>query len=202
MRAGTGGLEVRLAPTETLTQMALADETWTTISPHAVWLSFLRGEWSRIEANNPGVNRRLIAAPDLDSAVENVARLRLLVSVRGPQLERIPSDTEWFQVARLRAEHFLGLRAIGRCGWDHPLHADLNELLRVAARKSLPVQRGIQTLKPILWGHSRAGPFTILEGNHRLTALASSIEQPQIELVTYVGLSSSRCFWHLADQVD
>lgn len=54
---------------------------------------------------------------------------------------------------------------------------------------------------PILWGHSRAGPFTIPQGNHKLTALSGSPHPKDFALAVYVGLSSAACYRHLPDNV-
>jgi hypothetical protein len=52
---------------------------------------------------------------------------------------------------------------------------------------------------PILWGHSKAGPFTIIEGNKRLIAYAATGETT-INIPVLIGLSPMRCLWHILDQ--
>jgi hypothetical protein len=54
----------------------------------------------------------------------------------------------------------------------------------------------------ILWGHDRGGPFSILEGNHRMLAYAYdtyAAARPSLNIEVYVGLSDSHCYWHFAD---
>jgi hypothetical protein len=51
----------------------------------------------------------------------------------------------------------------------------------------------------ILWGHEKAGPFTIIEGNHRMLSWAHSNPRPVLNISAYVGISPSYCFWHHAD---
>jgi hypothetical protein len=50
---------------------------------------------------------------------------------------------------------------------------------------------------PILWGHDRKGPFTIIEGNHRLVAYASQANKSGLSVPVFVGLSKTPCFWHI-----
>ena len=52
-----------------------------------------------------------------------------------------------------------------------------------------------------MWGHDRGGPFTILEGNNRLIAYASTAPRPALEVSVFIGLSKSPCFWHRADPI-
>jgi hypothetical protein len=51
----------------------------------------------------------------------------------------------------------------------------------------------------ILWGHDRKGPFSILEGNHRMLAYAGANPRPPLNINVYVGISPSYCYWHYAD---
>ncbi len=74
-----------------------------------------------------------------------------------------------------------------------------NELPKVAARKKLPLRVAPSSWeRPILWGHDRNGPFTIIEGNNRLTAYAAS-GQSGLNIPAFIGLSTMRCVWHLSD---
>jgi hypothetical protein len=43
------------------------------------------------------------------------------------------------------------------------------------------------------------GPFSILEGNNRLTAYACSTHSG-LNTPVFVGLSPMRCLWHLVDR--
>lgn len=42
-----------------------------------------------------------------------------------------------------------------------------------------------------LWGHDRSGPYTILEGNNRLTAYESTGRTGKLSLPVLVGLSAT-----------
>lgn len=175
----------------------LSDEQWAPVPIHAPLLAFLKAEWDKWVPITRWVDRRLISEPNISDASENHLRACLISAIRGPLLQHLPQDTQWFEVKWLRAEHLHELRVIGRCGWDDS--NDKNELLKVAARRPQQLLSDVDSWDPpILWGHSKTGPFTILEGNNRLTAYAAS-SRMSLKLPCYVGLSMNPCFWHLAD---
>jgi hypothetical protein len=176
--------------------LALAAESWTPVPKDAVILSFLRSEWGKIRAN---ASRALIDNTDIDDRFQNNARTKLLWDIRGGLIRDIPGDTAWFAVRFLRQRHLDELHAIRFGEWNGP--DDLNELRQVALRRpeSLRVGSNIESWEPILWSHSRDGPFTVLEGNHRLTALRGSSQIHDFQMVTYVGTCASMCRWHRPD---
>ena len=51
----------------------------------------------------------------------------------------------------------------------------------------------------ILYGHTKTGPFSIIEGCHRMLAWAYADPRPPLSISVYVGLSPSYCYWHHAD---
>ena len=51
----------------------------------------------------------------------------------------------------------------------------------------------------ILWGHDSRGPFSIIEGNHRMLAYAHAAPRQPLNLDVCIGLSPSYCYWHFAD---
>lgn len=179
--------------------VSLVGETWTPCSANPIVLEFLRAEWDKWPILDRIGDRRLVTEPDLTDDVQNKQRMRLLWRVRGPLLHHIPSDTRWFEVQRLSTQHFWQLRAINHKDWISP--DDRNELEKVAIRNRQPLMASIAGFQPILWGHDKEGPFTILEGNHRLTALAGAADRHSYEFVAYVGLSAHPCGWHRADGV-
>ena len=174
----------------------LADESWLPCFQHAVALAFLCAEWGKVPMFG---DRRIVDDPDLTDAVENNVRALLFWSIREPLLRLIPANTQWFEVKHLRECHFAQLRAINHPVWNSP--DDLNELEKVAARKPESLRGPAGTLVPaILWGHNRQGPFTIIEGNHRMSALAgSNTERGGCTLPVFAGLSAELCVWHLPD---
>ena len=107
--------------------------------------------------------------------------------------------TEWFFVEFLRSCHLDELHTMGRCGWDDP--GDLNEVLKVALRwtELLTIPQTWEPM-PILWGHTRQGPFTILDGNHRIVACAMpKLGAPDFQARVCVGLSPTPFFFHRLD---
>jgi hypothetical protein len=182
--------------------MGLAQLQWNKTSVHEIVAEYLRAEKDRLACSLSPENVRhlapLIEQPDLANPSQNHARLRCLWMIRGRLFAEIPPDTEWFEVRSLSRNHLCNLHVIARCGWDDP--DDQNELYRVAARKPEVLRTApSQWLRPILWGHARSGPFTIIEGNHRLIGYASSKEQAELSIPVLVGLSPSLCFWHHFD---
>ncbi|MGK7912612.1 MAG: hypothetical protein AB4050_14225 [Synechococcus sp.] len=90
------------------------------------------------------------------------------------------------------------LRAIHHVNWSSP--NDANELTSVARRKQIPLMLSPSAwAPPILWGHTQSGPFTIIEGNHRLTALAGSSTPNNFAISVCVGLSRAPCWLHQPD---
>jgi hypothetical protein len=164
-------------------------------------LTFLRAEWDKYPAHTAGRNRTLIDHPDLTNHAQNVTRQQILQRIRGSLLRGVPGDTKWYEVKYLRGLHLAQLRAINYGEWISS--DDQNELELVALRNPQPPRGSPDTWEPtILWGHERSGLLTVLEGNHRLTALVSAPERNTCALVTFVGLSPSLCIWHLADNLD
>jgi hypothetical protein len=78
---------------------------------------------------------------------------------------------------------------IGRCGLDD--WADGNEVLK--ARKKIHLIEAPSNWKSIiLIGHTRIGPFTIVEGNNRIVAYMSS-NRNGLDVPVYVGLGLVPC---------
>jgi hypothetical protein len=186
-------MEQRTVPT-------LAQETWLSCSVHEVILSFLRSEWAKWPMISAYWDHNLVAqGSDFVDATENNVRAQMLWAIRSPLLQTIPSDTRWFRVQHLRGNHFAELHTINHVAWNAP--EDMNELGKVALRTMQVCKAPEGQWSPILWAHDKNGPFTILEGNHRMTALAQSANKRSVELIAYVGLSRNRCIWHLLDGV-
>jgi hypothetical protein len=178
---------------------ALENQAWHAVTIHAVHLAFARAEWHRLPGATPA-ERHLVESADLSDAAKNERRRHLLYRLREPLMRRVPTDTAWYEVRYLEDRHLAELLVIGRCGWDAAV--DRNELPKVAKRRPTELQTPpSRWSEPILWGHDRNGPFTILEGNNRLVAYAGTSAPRLIEIPVYVGLSPSRCIWHLPDPV-
>jgi hypothetical protein len=190
--------------------MSLADKDWNRVSVHEVVLAWLRAERGTNLANRlaglpqavwmPGVSELLDRA-DLDDAAQNRARLRLFYLIRNVFFTEIPLDTEWFEVRYLTdCELTKEVHAVNHKDWNDP--GDKNELPKVAARKAIDLLAPPEAWEtPILWGHDRRGPFTIMEGNKRLTGYVSS-GQTGIKIPVLVGICPLRCIWHIFDECD
>jgi len=172
---------------------------------HHVVLAWLRAERNGYVAQvqpQTGLSVVEIAAlldnPNLENSDQNRARLRLLYWARNLFVLEIPADTEWFEVRNLRHEHIGELLVVNHPAWTDI--ADKNELHNVAKRKAKPMRKPLfEWDPPILWGHDRNGPFTIMEGNNRLVSYVCS-GQTDLDIPVFVGLSRLKCLYHLPDQ--
>ena len=141
----------------------------------------------------------MITAPNTSDPLENHARLRLLHLIRRHLIGEIPPDTRWHEVRDLTDNELTELHIIAQCGWDAP-GQDNNELLSVAVRMPKPLLGQPSIWCPLLlWGHDKAGPFTIIEGNNRLVAYASSGARG-VAIPVLIGLSPTPCLFHIFDQ--
>jgi hypothetical protein len=161
-------------------------------------VAFLAAEFDKID-DTVSSDLALVTAPDLRDPAQNERRRELLYRRRERLLAYVPESTEWFEVRYLERHHLPQLRAINFGTWNSP-GVDENELPRVAHRRRTPLLVSpSEWPPPILWGHTRAGPFTVLEGNNRLTAYAGATQPPTLHVRAVVGLSGDRCCWHLPD---
>jgi len=175
--------------------MPLANKQWRPISVHEMVLEFLRSERHRFPSEV--VSR--IDTPNLNDGNENFDRLRMLYVIRAPFIAEIPPDTQWFEVTDLTDQDLPQLLVVARCGWDDDAN-DANELLKVGRRRPQELAKPFTSwAKLILWGHTKTGPFTIFEGNNRLTAYVSSALNSGLRVPVIIGLSPTPCFWHKPD---
>jgi hypothetical protein len=172
---------------------------WTKTNIHKVVSEFLRAERDKFNLHSPWLP--LIDTPNLSDPLENHKRLRLLYINRAPFMIEIPLDTEWFEVESLTQNEIDELYVSAR---HNPLWNQAgNKLTEVAKAdpqllEALPhAWAGI-----ILWAHSKDGPFSIFEGNHRLIGYAAADPPPPLNIKVYVGISPSLCLWHYADPAE
>jgi hypothetical protein len=179
---------------------SLAYQRWEKVTIDDMHLAFLTAEFRAIRDTAP-TDVDLIAHADLGDPSQNRRRRDLLYRRRERLLMYVPATTEWFEVRYLERQHLHQLRAINFGSWTSP-EADENEVLKVARRRPLPLTTDPREwVPPILWGHSRKGPFTVLEGNNRLTAYAAVRHEVRLCVRVYVGLSPDPCCWHLPDSL-
>jgi len=187
--------------------MSLSDRAWTNASLHDVVLAWVRAEREKLQSeflyHVPGfISQRyfsiLLDNADVSNHIENRDRLRLLYCRRNTFFTEIPPDTIWHKVSSLTNDDLSELYIINHGEWVSP-GEDNNELLRVAQRNKKPlVEPPSKWDPPVLWGHDKSGPFTILEGNNRLTAYAGS-DRSELDIDVFVGLSPMKCLWHRPD---
>jgi len=120
---------------------------------------------------------------------------------------------DWFRVEVIRPDEVLALRLIDEESWEHALAEGERtlgaraDLIRVTALHGARVRElaGDANLMPlldgrvVLFGHQPSGPLSILDGNHRLLALAHRLAvrgEPLVPFHMYVGLSQGPCRWH------
>lgn len=139
----------------------------------------------------------VIDNPNTMDPSENHFRLRLLFYVRAELMGEVPPDTQWYEVRNLGDDELKELLIIARCGLDNL--AENNELIKVL-RQTAPSLTSLPAKwrKPILWGHDKCGPFSIIEGNHRLAAYTAHIDYT-LSIPVLVGLSPTPCFFHYPD---
>lgn len=140
------------------------------------------------------------------------ARYQELVD-RGYLFLRFLPQCDWYN-ARLASPDDLGrLRLIAEESWFSEASAADRSLASWAALDTLPdshcqrvrrlLSEGLQVecmqRHITLFGRSPEGPFTILDGNHRMLALAHNVlaqRMPMEPLDVHLGLSFGPCRWH------
>jgi hypothetical protein len=180
--------------------MARDRKKWTPTSIHRVVSEFLLGERQGVADLYPPW-LPIVDDPHLDDPLENHKRLRLLLIRRGVFMVEIPPDTQWYEVQFTEKDiKRLYVSAKHNPDWDRPG----NRLDQVAA--TLRPEPAPLTAPPdkwaaciILWGHKRSGPFTIIEGNHRMLSWAHTKPRPPLKITALVGISLSYCHWHFED---
>jgi hypothetical protein len=184
--------------------MPLKDMDWKSVSIHEViwaWLCAERNTSANIRyiLSQQPEHAALLDAPDTENADENWLRLKIIYIARWVFFVEIPPDTCWYEVRNLRDNDLTNLHAVNHGHWSSG--DDQNELLKVAAREKLELESPpTEWGSIVLWGHTKDGPFTIIEGNHRLTAYAG-VGATGLDIPVFVGLSPLKCIWHRLDKV-
>lgn len=179
--------------------MGSSGKIWKRTSVHAVVLEWLRGERHRIEAAFPDDRARAaildcIDRADLASALQNRMRLRMLNILRLELIVEIPPDTSWYVVSGFGHDYIMGLHVI--CGAEWADGSGDYRIGAVAARRQITLRGGPPfPAMPILFGTTKDGPFTIIEGNHRLVAYAGS-GQTDFFGPVMIGISPTDCVWN------
>jgi O-antigen/teichoic acid export membrane protein len=187
------------------------------VSEDEVIAEFLRSDFHNPEfAEYQEAFGALLATPDCNDPDENVKRRALFFIRHGSLWRELPKGTEWFEV-ELRSADLRQIRVFPRAQWRKLAHGDFG-IMRVV--KS--IDRGrcleigeesffakIQGLRAwlgqggdpgvvLLIGMDARGPFTILDGNHRLVAATLASPDTVKRVRFFCGLSPrmAECCWY------
>jgi hypothetical protein len=158
------------------------------ITEAEVIAEFLKNEFYQEEFHHDRGNfEQLVLEANVTNETENALRRALLYRRRGHMLRELPLDTQWWEVEIERSDLNL-LRVFPRAQWRRLadgsfLLRDIVERIRTVRFSgrtrdfiskvqalSYRIRGEIHTSSVMLIGVDEAKPFTILEGNHRLTA--------------------------------
>lgn len=175
-----------------------------------VYCQFLRSELHRLPGSARANYSALVKNPDIKDIGQNCQRRFGLFDLRYPLLSQLPAPLDW-HIGALQPGDLEKLRLIRNCGWDDK--APGNELGNVrfptafpqndqkkilAILESLAAPDSDKTL--ILIAQGTGGPFTILDGNHRATAMMIAKRKgtfTEADVKAYVGVSPRMpmCIW-------
>lgn len=161
--------------------------------------------------------RELVTSPDLEDPVENALRRALLFVRHGALWRELPRDTQWFQVELTEADLYK-IRVFPRAQWRKLAQGNfgITEVCdSIAAGRGRAaigekfvgkidslrnVYQQQQTMGAVLLiGQNASGPFTVIDGNHRLVAaILFSAEVVNQKLSLFCGLSPKmdKCCWY------
>lgn len=176
--------------------------------------AWLKAEWSKhgYDKNYPKL-QHLIDSPDFNNSEQNNLRLQLLRSSRGNILQQLPADTKWF-TAEYEHDDITRTYIIPSDDWlpitSNTFHMP-HTLPNVAGDYDHAswIREIYGTLpnpdidsKIVMVASSLDSNITIIEGNHRATALLKYQEDnPGENLLNqvYIGISDNmiRNAWHI-----
>jgi O-antigen/teichoic acid export membrane protein len=158
----------------------------------------------------------LVNKPNINDPVENAKRRALLFIRHGSLWRVLPEDTQWFEVT-LRPADFERIRVFPRAHWRKLAKGDFaitdvvrqiesgrchNVVEEEILSKILDIrnwlEQDIDAGAVLLIGMTDRGPFTVLDGNHRLAASLLASTEPSKRFRVYCGLSPRMgdCCWY------
>jgi hypothetical protein len=185
------------------------------VSENEVITAFLKSEVHNPEFEEyREASRALLTNPDFNNADQNAKR-RALLFIRHDALWReLPRSTEWIEVEVCAAD-LARIRVFPRAQWPKLARGDfaLSEIARsVASGRHLAEESFFSKIADLrrwlaqdaeagavlLIGITESGPFTILDGNHRLLAATLTSPQAVQRLTFFCGLSPrmAECCWY------
>ena len=158
----------------------------------------------------------IVIDPDLEDAAENDLRRALFFIRHGALWRELPKDTQWFEV-ELRKQDLPRLYVFPRAHWrklaggnfgltEVVMHITIESSNNVADEAFRAKIRSLRDLiaqdaelgAVLLIGRNESGPFTILDGNHRLAAGLMLSSDAVENFRVFCGLSPqmTRCCWY------
>lgn len=157
----------------------------------------------------------LVSSPALENANDNKVRRALLFLRHGALWRELPEHTDWFE-AEIRSSDLQRIRVFPRAHWrklalgdftitevaqgivdngyrDEAFRAKIEDLRDHLQYDSKAVPGAV-----LLIGVTESGPFTILDGNHRLLAAMLATPEAVDRLRFFCGLSPqmAQCCWY------
>jgi hypothetical protein len=158
------------------------------ITEAEVIAEFLKNEFYQEEFHHDRGNfEQLVMESDVTNETENALRRALLFRRRGHMWRELPSDTQWWEV-EIELSDLNLIRVFPRAQWRRVANGsfllrDIAERIRTVRFKgrtrdfiakvqalSYRIRMEPDSSSVLLIGLDETHPFTILEGNHRLTA--------------------------------
>jgi O-antigen/teichoic acid export membrane protein len=161
---------------------------------------------------------RLVTAPVLQNRDDNKMRRALLFVRHGALWRELPEGTEWFE-AEIRSADLHRIRVFPRAHWrklavgDFSITQVAQRVVDQRYRDRTPetfrvkiedlrdrLQRGDTAVAGavLLIGLNESGPFTILDGNHRLLAamLATPVAVDRLRFFCGLSPKMAQCCWY------
>ena len=182
---------------------------------------FLRNEFYESEYNPDREKfERYVLRPDYSNAEENALRRALLYRRRGHMWRELPSDVVWHE-SELETKDLAQVRVFPRAHWSRLSNGtywinDIVERIRahqhprgtqqaIAKIHRLRYRLEAENYLPgavLLIGKGDRHSYTILEGNHRLTAAMLAFQEiPWSRFRVFCGLSErmDECCWYVTN---
>ena len=184
-------------------------------SEDEVVAAFLKNDFQNPEFNDyQQTLGEIVAAPNLDNSAENALRRALFFIRHGALWRELPKGTEWFEV-QISPTNLDQIRVFPRAQWRKLARGNyaLPKIVRALAEGGHGAEEAflakIQDLckgvgngmvggAVLLIGCNQGGPFTVLDGNHRLAATTLVSPNSFDKFRFYCGLSPrmAECCWH------
>ncbi|MHB2009225.1 MAG: lipopolysaccharide biosynthesis protein [Acidobacteriaceae bacterium] len=177
-------------------------------------------EFLKSDCNNPAFReyqealRKIVLNPDLDDAGENAKRRALFFMQHLALWRELPAGTEWYEL-EVKEEVLDRIRAFPRAQWRKIAQGNFsmtgiaecmrtrqNALDRRFLAKIAEIQDRLQKDTDlgsvVLIGMNESGPFTVLDGNHRLVAamLASPSRVHRLRFLCGLSPRMTECCWY------